>query len=514
MKKTISLGIVVFMLFSMLSTSVVFAFGAKAPEKQKVIHMETVIEPKYEHAETFSDELAVVKINGKYGAIDESGKVVVQPVYDALGRFNEGYAVAGIDGVLYILNAETGEAVCPSYEVFWGEEYDESTGEYKTIYKTTTLKYSDPELPSTWYCQEGVINVGDIPCLTDGTILVDIASWETQYKMLGSCVNGLIPVQTLWYGSYGVQFIDKQGNVVKYVDTDDYDLNNFMGWENVTLEAYAPVDDRIVWMPATSVDEMSGTYYGKVGLLDANYNMILAPTYNGYRYSYDGTFFHNGLMVVELNEKFGAIDKNGNEVIPCEYDFIDVFNKDYTFAIKEGVGYLMDTNSNLYEIVGMDGAKTNITACSAFNDNGIAVVYDSISCKAFCISSDIVDGKAHAIPGTDNLDISVFVLDYDEGAKIDTVRAIGDDLIPYEEDGKWGYMRLTICDMSDLEENPEKDDDDEDDDEENDKADEKSSLFDSVGSVIIAVTIAVIALGGGGYALVYVLRYKAPRNKK
>jgi len=35
-----------------------------------------------------------------------------------------------------------------------------------------------------------------------------------------------------------------------------------------------------------------------------------------------------------------------------------------------------------------------------------------------------------------------------------------------------------------------------------------------VGSVIIAVTIAVIALGGGGYALVYVLRYKAPRNKK
>ena len=53
-----------------------------------------VIEPKYEWASSFSDGLAIVSTEGLYGAIDKQGKTVIPFEYESLGDFQDGFAAA------------------------------------------------------------------------------------------------------------------------------------------------------------------------------------------------------------------------------------------------------------------------------------------------------------------------------------------------------------------------------------------------------------------------------------
>ena len=53
-----------------------------------------VIEPKYEWASSFSDGLAIVSVEGLYGAIDTQGKTVIPFEYQALADFHDGFAAA------------------------------------------------------------------------------------------------------------------------------------------------------------------------------------------------------------------------------------------------------------------------------------------------------------------------------------------------------------------------------------------------------------------------------------
>jgi hypothetical protein len=51
-----------------------------------------VIEPKYDLAGWFSEGLAAVMVEGKWGYIDPSGKFVIEPKFDAAGWFEGGRA--------------------------------------------------------------------------------------------------------------------------------------------------------------------------------------------------------------------------------------------------------------------------------------------------------------------------------------------------------------------------------------------------------------------------------------
>lgn len=53
-----------------------------------------VVEPKYEWASSFSDALAIVSVEGLYGAVDKQGKTVIPFEYQALANFYDGFATA------------------------------------------------------------------------------------------------------------------------------------------------------------------------------------------------------------------------------------------------------------------------------------------------------------------------------------------------------------------------------------------------------------------------------------
>ena len=65
------------------------------------MHYETVIIPQYEEVGRFNDGYAPVKADGKWGYINKTGEIVVEPKYDWAGISNEGVAVTLIAGEYY-----------------------------------------------------------------------------------------------------------------------------------------------------------------------------------------------------------------------------------------------------------------------------------------------------------------------------------------------------------------------------------------------------------------------------
>lgn len=53
---------------------------------------EIIIEPQFDLAGHFSDGLAAVKLNGKWGYIDKDGKTVISPQFDQAVPFQNGLA--------------------------------------------------------------------------------------------------------------------------------------------------------------------------------------------------------------------------------------------------------------------------------------------------------------------------------------------------------------------------------------------------------------------------------------
>jgi hypothetical protein len=48
--------------------------------------------PQFDYAADFSEGLAAVQQDGRYGYIDTAGNWVVEPTYTNAGRFSEGFA--------------------------------------------------------------------------------------------------------------------------------------------------------------------------------------------------------------------------------------------------------------------------------------------------------------------------------------------------------------------------------------------------------------------------------------
>jgi hypothetical protein len=79
---------------------------------QNVEDWQVVIPLKYDYASDFSEGLAAVELNGKWGAIDKTDKVVIPLMYEYVGYFSEGLAVVQLGGKRGHID-KTGKVVIP-----------------------------------------------------------------------------------------------------------------------------------------------------------------------------------------------------------------------------------------------------------------------------------------------------------------------------------------------------------------------------------------------------------------
>ena len=82
------------------------SYGAVAPSITPAAASElsysVMIEPKYQDASYFSEGLAAVKQNDKWGYIDETGKTIIPFEYDYAFPFSEGVAVVAKYGTSHL----------------------------------------------------------------------------------------------------------------------------------------------------------------------------------------------------------------------------------------------------------------------------------------------------------------------------------------------------------------------------------------------------------------------------
>lgn len=74
-----------------------------------------ILEPIYESAFDFSDKLAAVKIDGKFGYIDPTGKIIIAPKYQKAAEFSHGLAVVHDDGKAGVIDRAGNYVIHPVF---------------------------------------------------------------------------------------------------------------------------------------------------------------------------------------------------------------------------------------------------------------------------------------------------------------------------------------------------------------------------------------------------------------
>lgn len=239
---------------------------------------------KYAWIEPFSEEMAEVELDGKWGFVDKTGREIIPPKYDSVGPFSEGLAVVRM-GTSTNSKAgfvdKTGREVIPlKYES--AGDFSEGLALTKVNGKQVFIDKSERQIISL------------------------------NYENMDSFSEGLAPAKS--NGKWG--FIDKSGS---QIIAFKYDLVESFS-ENLALV----------------------TLGGKKGFIDKTGKEIIPIKYN------DAESFAEGLAIVEINNKKGAIDKTGKEIIQLRFSELGKFSEDLAAAqLDDKWGFIDKTGKEI-----------------------------------------------------------------------------------------------------------------------------------------------------------------------
>lgn len=235
--------------------------------------------------------------------------------YDEISDFNEiGLARVRINGKYGFIN-EKGEEVTPC-------KYDTT---YRTYYVTTN-NLIPVKLNNKW----GFIDKTGRE--------VAVCKYDDDGSAAGS--NGLLPVNINW--KWG--FIDETGKEVipcMYEDFYQYineglavvKLNGKWGYVDKTNKEILPF--KYDYANSFSGGLACVDYEGKCGFIDKVGQEIIPYKYEPVESTHRRIWFSGGLASVRLNGKWGAIDKSGNVIIPFIYDDSFYFSDGNTVDVSQ-----------------------------------------------------------------------------------------------------------------------------------------------------------------------------------
>lgn len=253
---------------------------------------------QYDDAEDFSEGLAAVKQNGKWGYVDKTGKEVIAYKYDNARSFSEGLAAVYLDEK-------------------WG--YIDKTGKEVVAYK-----YDNAQSFS-----EGLAAVGQTG---KGAGFIDKTGKEIvpcKYTEVRPFSEGLAAVRE--GTGYGIKwgFVDKTGEVVIPVGKYSYPyyaLSFHEGLTAVNNDAYGPARD----------PNARNGFINTAGELVIPYQYYEVPEVKG---------FQNGFVAVgNENGKWGVADRTGKLTVPYQYNRIQSLWSGRLVVNNENMDYaLIDT---------------------------------------------------------------------------------------------------------------------------------------------------------------------------
>ena len=289
-------------------------------EKKKYKTGDVVIPFKYDKVQDFSEGLAAVKLKGKWGCINNSGKEVVPLKYNGIFNFHEGLAMVILNGKKSYINKSGKEVVPPKYDNVW--DFEEGLAGVKLKGKWGFIDKSGKEVVPPKY--------DDVEKFKEGLAGVKL---NGKWGYINKSGKEVVPPKYVYMDSFHegharvklngkLGFIDKSGKEVvppKYDYVDIFseglavvELKGKWGFIDKSCKEVVPPKYDIMgpFHEGLAVVELKG----KWGFIDKSGKEVVPPKYDTMYHSYEG------LTIVELNGKWGFVDKSGKEVVPPKYD--------------------------------------------------------------------------------------------------------------------------------------------------------------------------------------------------
>ena len=331
----------------------------------EVIYTE-VITPKYEDAKRFSEGLAAVKLGDKWGYINESGEVVIDFQYDYAHSFAEGKALVekytrdnGYLVIYYYIITPDNESIQVDYSYFSARIYD------STFYNGHILIPGDTPRGTLVFDEYGQYRYVSTYLPTEGTVTayydryVDLETGEELYGDLGienirPFNQGMAPVvlsekQGDSYDYY-YSFLKKDGTFWSGPKFYDYYLRGIYSIHQV-------FNDHSL----ASIKNFEGEW----GAVNKEGEMIIP-----FKYEQLG-IFTEGVAPFAKNGKFGFVDIDGNEVIKPQYDEASSFRNGLAAVRQGNTAYIIDKQEN--KIKGSE--KIPVAAYFVENENGETIIF-------------------------------------------------------------------------------------------------------------------------------------------
>lgn len=239
-----------------------------------------IVPPKWESLSPMKNGRITARMNGKWGFLDEKGKVVISLIYDFVQMFSEKYAFTVYNNQTVCINTD-GEIVFNLSSV--NSEYSAlpfSEG-HAIVYDHRKAKY-------------GAVDY-------EGKIVLPMV-----YQYLSSCKSGLFVA--CYDGK--TKYIDRNGNSVI----------------NATHDNNGPFFGDYAWFS----DD------GLFGCIDKFGKVIIPARYD------NPIIFRDGLAEVKKDGKWGYINILGDIVIPIIYDSVNPFVDGKAIVMKDNDVFLIN----------------------------------------------------------------------------------------------------------------------------------------------------------------------------
>ena len=404
---------------------------------------EVVIPFKYDEIRYFSEGLAGVELNGKWGFINKSGKEVTPIKYDEVEEFSEGLAKVELNDRCGYINRSGKEVTPLKYD--YADDFSGGLAEVELEDKKGYVNKEGKEVTPIKYDKVDKFSEGLARVALNG-----------KWGYINKSGKEIMPLKYDWVSGFseglaGVAlngkcgYINKSGKEVillKYDYAKNFNkglavvrLNDKWGYINksgkeVISAKYDSVGMFTEGLAGASLNNKWG-YINKSGkeVISAKYDSV--------------GMFIEGLAGASLNNKLGYINKSGKEVIPIKYDGLGSFKEGFATASLNGKwGYI---NKSGEEITPLKYEYAN-----DFED-GLAMV--TLNSKKSYINKQGIEIMPFKYDDAGNFSegLAVVRLNDDIGfinksgeivipLKYDDAGDFREGLAPVELNGKWGFI--------------------------------------------------------------------------
>ena len=372
--------------------------------------------------------------SGKYGVIDGSGKMIINPIYDEM---------------IIIPNNSKGLFIC-TYDV------DYSSGTYKTkvlneknqellknYEKITPIENSDKK--AIWY-EDNILRFekNGLYGLIDfsGKEIVP-AEYDNIYALDGiqkSIVVEKEGIKGIVNSSLGTIVVNCEYNDIFSLNIDNAD-NGYIVKKDEKYGILSGTGKEILGCNYLEIKHVTGNnmYVVKdennLKIIDNNLNIIKEEGFD------DVTEINGEYITIEVNGLKGVINKNGEEIIPVQYEDLKYSCEKYFIAKSNGLYGII----NVDNLVLIDFAYENISFINSANfytaektNNTTDIISRQLEVKlSEVIISELNMDKLY-MRVRQNGSYKYYNFNFEEKNNIDVL--VGNTLFLVNKDGKYGYV--------------------------------------------------------------------------